>query len=425
MKVLVLSPDANDKAKIAEWLGARGYSVIQAANAVEALSAATDSVEFALVDLAAAREALKFLRTLVRRDPQIWPIAITDRRDAGATTEAIRLGVIDIIRRPLHVADVAAALANAREFAGHVSRLPVQPAEPPEGTIFTGSPRMSEVYEIARRVSTSRCPVLIVGERGTGRETVARAIHRHGPLRDAPFARALAKDLDLEGIARELSRDEGVFYIEDIGGLDKRLQQWLEEWLSAHPQGRNNGSPKGVRIIVSSRPRIDIFVADGRFRRGLHDALSIVRIDLPPLRERPQDIPLLALHFLKEACLKNGLPSKTLSRSALVLLASLPWKDNAAELRGLVERLAVLVPRGVILQEDVLQHLRFEHVAARNAGGGTLREARLQFEREFIAATLHRHQWRIESAAAELGVERTNLYRKMKQLSIARGESQS
>jgi DNA-binding NtrC family response regulator len=282
---------------------------------------------------------------------------------------------------------------------------------------------MGEVYEMARRVSTSRCPVFIVGERGTGRETVARTIHRHGPLRDAPFVRSLGKDLELETLRRELSKDEGMVYIEDVGAMPSRLQQWLEEWFAAHARRRDNGSPKGVRVIVSSRPRIDVYVSDGRFRRSLYDALSVVRIDLPPLRERPQDIPLLALHFLKEACLKNDLASKTLSRSALVLLAALPWRDNAAELKGLIERLAVLIPRGVILQEDVLQHLRFENVRARGAGGGTLREARHQFEREFIAATLQRHQWRMEPAAAELGLERTNLYRKMKQLSIVRGES--
>ena len=130
MRVLVLSPDAADKAKIAEWLGARGYSILDTTNAVEALTAANDHIEFALVDLAARVESFKFLRTLVTREPHIWPIVITDRRDAGATSEAIRLGAVDIIRRPLHVADVVAALANAREFAGHVSRLAPQPLEP-------------------------------------------------------------------------------------------------------------------------------------------------------------------------------------------------------------------------------------------------------------------------------------------------------
>lgn len=424
MKVLLLSPDASDKSKIAEWLGARGYSIANAMDAAEALGAASDHVEFAIVDLAARVESIKLLRALVTREPHVWTIAITDRRAAAATTEALRLGALDIIRRPLHVADVVAALANAREFAGHVSRLPPQPAEPPEGTIFTGSPRMSEVYEIARRVSTSRCPVLIVGERGTGRETVARAIHRHGPLRDAPFVRALAKDLDLEAMTRELSRDEGVFYIEDIGEFPLRQQQLLEQWVTLKRSDDDGSAAKRPRLIVSTRPRMDVLVADGRFRRRLYESLSIVRLDLPPLRERSQDIPLLALHFLKEACLRNDLPSKTLSRSAMVLLSALPWRDNATELHRLVERLAVLVPRGVILQEDVLQHLRFGDACARGAGGGTLREARRQFEREFIASTLQRHQWRIEPAASELGVERTNLYRKMRQLSIGRQDSE-
>lgn len=425
MKVLLLSSNASDRSQIAEWLGTRGYSVVNASDAVEALGAANDLIEFAFVDLAARVEAIKFLRAVVSREPHIWTIAITDRRDAGATSDALRLGVVDIVRRPLHLADIVASLANAREFAGHVSRLLPMPPDPPEGTIFTGSPRMSEIYDLARRVSTSRCPVLIVGERGTGRETVARAIHRHGPLRDAEFARALGKDLDPDALRRALERGDGIFYVEDMGDLAPRAQLWLEEWLTAHPHSNGDGSgPKCPRLIVSSRPRIDVFVTDGRFRRGLFEAVSVVRLDLPPLRERPQDIPLLALHFLKEACAHNELQPKTLSRSAVVLLAALPWRDNAGELRGLIERLAVLVPRGVILQEDVLQHLRFDDVHARGTAGGTLREARLQFEREFIALSLQRHQWRMEPAAAELGVERTNLYRKMKQLSITRGDAQ-
>ena len=425
MKVLLLSPNASDQSQIAEWLGTRGHSVVQASDAVEALGAANDLVEFAFVDLIARAEALKFLRAVASREPHIWSIAIADRRDAVATSEALRLGVVDIVRRPLHPADVVASLANAREFAGHVLRSFPQPPDPPEGTIFTGSPRMSEIYDLARRVSTSRCPVLIVGERGTGRETVARAIHRHGPLRDAEFSHALGKDLDEDALGRALAKGEGIFYVEDMGDLAPRAQLWLEDWLDAHSSSNGNGSsPKRPRLVVSSRPRIDLFVTDGRFRRGLFEALSVVRLDLPPLRERPQDIPLLALHFLKEACAQNDLQPKTLSRSAVVLLAALPWRDNATELRGLIERLAVLVPRGVILQEDVLQHLRFDDVHALGASGGTLREARRQFEREFIALTLQRHQWRIEPAAAELGVERTNLYRKMKQLSITRGELQ-
>ena len=420
MKVVLLSAESPDREKIVEWLGTRGYNVTLVESAAKAVDALPNSAAFVFVDLSTRVESLKFLRSLVTSDHRAWSIAVTDRRDAGATSEALRLGVVDIVRRPLHEADVVAALGNAREFAGLSTQQQAALPDPPEGTIFTSSPRMREIYDLTRRIAANRCPVLIVGERGTGRETVARSIHQHGPLRDAPFKRVPAATARASDIKQALGSTEGIFYLEGLSDLPEEAQVYLEDWLGDEPRrGHSHSCP---RLICAARPRIDTLVSSGRFPRSLHDAVSIVRIDLPALRERPQDIPLLAKHFLKEACVRHAVASKTLSRSALALLAALPWRGNAAELRGLIERLVVLVPRGVVLQEDVLQHIRFDDVQARGSSGGTLKEARAQFEREFIASTLQRHQWRMESAADELGIERTNLYRKMKQLSIIRGD---
>ncbi len=422
MKVILLSAESSDRAKIADWLNARGYNVATAETAATAVEALPNSPAFVLVDLTTRAESIKFLRGLVTSDRRAWTIAVTDRRDAGATSEALRLGVVDIVRRPLHEADVVAALANAREFAGLAGRQPAPLPDPPEGTVFTNSPRMRDIYELTRRIAASRCPVLIVGERGTGRETVGRSIHQHGPLRDAPFTRVPAAAAGPPELKELLESGEGIVYIEGIGDLTREAQAWLEDW-AVGDFTRLDRPAGSSRLLCSARPAIDTLVSSGRFSRPLYEAVSVVRIDLPALRERPQDIPLLARHFLKEACVRHAVPSKTLSRSALALLSALPWRGNAAELRGLIERLVVLVPRGVVLQEDVLQHLRFDDVQARGAGGGTLREARARFEREFIASTLQRHQWRMEAAAEELGIERTNLYRKMKQLSIVRGDA--
>jgi DNA-binding NtrC family response regulator len=275
---------------------------------------------------------------------------------------------------------------------------------------------------MARRVAPSRCPVLLVGERGTGRETLARVIHAHGTLRKAPFVK-------LNGAApvseiREALHDStptSTVYIEDVGELALDAQLALERWLAA-VHGVNGATH---RIIAAAQPRIFGFMERRTFRDPLFEALSVVRFELPTLRERPQDIPLLALYFLKESCARHGAQAKTFSRSALALMSSLPWRGNAAELRGLVERLALMVPRGVILQEDVLQHVRFDDAQARGGSAGSLREARRQFEREFIASALQRHGWRMEAAATELGIERTNLYRKIKQLSIIRGDGRT
>jgi two-component system nitrogen regulation response regulator NtrX len=181
---------------------------------------------------------------------------------------------------------------------------------------------------------------------------------------------------------------------------------------------RRAESSADLRLIGSAAPRVDDWIGRGDLRADLVEALGVVRIQLPPLRQRTEDIPLLATHFLKEACRRNGIPPKTFSRSALTLLAALPWPGNMAELRALTERLAVIITRGVLLLEDVLANVRLEGAEALGGPSGTLREARERFERDYVAAVLQHHRGRMGDAARALGIERTNLYRKIKQLNI-------
>ena len=158
-------------------------------------------------------------------------------------------------------------------------------------------------------------------------------------------------------------------------------------------------STADLRLIGSTAPRVDDWVGRGDLRADLVEALGVVRVQLPPLRQRTEDIPLLATHFLKEACRRNGIPLKTFSRSALTLLAALPWPGNMAELRALTERLAVIVTRGVLLLEDVLANVRLEGAEALGGPSGTLREARERFERDYVAAVLQHHRGRMGDAA--------------------------
>lgn len=422
MKVLLLSADPADRARVSDWLRSRGYTVFPVSTSAKAAGALeASSPRFVFVDLAARHEALKFLRSLVTDQHQVWTVAIADRHDAGVTAEALRLGAVDIVPRPLEESSVIAALANAREVASLPSRRQGPAIDEVSGDgVLALSPRMREVYELARRMASSRCPVLLVGERGTGRETIARTIHRHGPLGSRTFWKIAAGPGGASELKERSSKDEGTIYIEELGELPADGQARLARLLAdsrAHEASKGRG---GFRVIAAAQPYIESLAERRVVSRALVDALSVLRLELPPLRERPQDIPALAMHLLKEACGRHGIPAKSLSRSALSLLASLPWRGNAYELNGLVERLAVLVARGVILQEDVLQHVRIDGAQSHGGPGTSLRGARRQFEREFIAAALQRNQWRMDAAARELGIERTNLYRKMKQLEITR-----
>jgi DNA-binding NtrC family response regulator len=400
-----------------EMLERRGHTVTEVEDGAQARTILEGQTEAGLVvvlDLAHP-EALKFLRAPAVQRAGIPIICIADRRKPDASSEALRLGIADLVARPVREEELTAAISNAREFsqgAGSSKPEPAPGIELPAGSVFGASPAIREVLALVRRIAPSRCNVLVLGERGTGRESVARAVHAQSPHRDKPFVKVECGP-DLAAAIGDDGPPGSTFYLEEIGELGADAQRQLVEIIRHRAE-----SSADLRLIGSSAPRVDDWIGRGDLRADLVEALGVVRIQLPPLRQRTEDIPLLATHFLKEACRRNGIPPKTFSRSALTLLAALPWPGNMAELRALTERLAVIITRGVLLLEDVLANVRLEGAEALGGPSGTLREARERFERDYVVAVLQHHRGRMGDAARALGIERTNLYRKIKQLNI-------
>ena len=416
MNILLIAPQPADRAETVAALSRPGHDVTIAETATQgAAKLPAGDFELLVLDLASP-EALRFLRRYGSQRGSTPVVCISDRRQPEASAEALRLGVVDIVGRPLAKDDVTGAMANAKEMV-RIARTPEPPLPAVDiaDGVFGASPAMRDIVGMVRRVSQSRCTVLVTGERGTGREMIARAIHRYGPAGEQPFVKVVCADpssAELDQLLNGNLPDGSTVYMEEIGELAPELQVRLETRMSAQKQD------KSVRYIGGALPGISDAVERGELRESLVAALSVVRIDLPPLRQRNQDIPLLATHFLKDACRRGDLPAKTFSRSALTLLAALPWPGNAGELRSLAERLAVLVPRGVVLLEDVLANVKLDGSESVGRIRGSLREAREQFERDYVTAVLQHHRGRMGAASQELGIERTNLYRKIKQLNI-------
>ena len=435
MNVLFLSSQSPDRGEVVSLLAQSAHQSFVVETAAQATARiAEGGLDLVLLDLAASGEALRFLRKR-RQRPPLPTICIADRRRADISSEALRLGVADIVARPVREQDLIAAITNGREFARLADRAaPVTDVPDAADGVFGSSPAMRDVLGIVRRVAASRCGVLIVGERGSGREMVARAIHRQGPRQARPFVKIVCTDVDPSQFEDLVHGhvEAGTIYLEELADLPAELQARLEAGLrrpdKAHRRGGDPDAAASVaavaparaeaRVIAGVQPRINDAVERGVVRGGLIESIAVVRIDLPPLRQRGQDVPLLATHFLKEACRRNDVPPKTFSRSALTLLSSLPWPGNAAELRALTERLAILVSRGVVMLEDVLANVRFDGVEAVGRDRGSLKNARERFERDYVTAVLQHHKGRMGAAARELGIERTNLYRKIKQLKI-------
>jgi two-component system nitrogen regulation response regulator NtrX len=450
--VLCIGNNLADRTAIAEAVAGLGLTLSWVSGLPQTLAELRQgTVAACLLDCSRGGEALRAARGLRTEHPRTLLVGIVDPARPETTLEAFRAGVFDVLPAPIVATDLRAIISNAQDLTRLAEPRDPERVEVSPYGVFGTSLAMRKIVELLPRVAPSRCPVLLYGERGTGREMLARAIHGHARRTDAPFvvvdcASATPQELEHElfGIvgqrradgveerrsAERISRQSklfeasgGTLFLMNVAEIPMRVQGKLHRVLrdrEAVVTPDRQRVELDIRAIASVEPGVETVLEEGRLRRDLYDRLSLVRIELPPLRQRREDIPFLANHFLKEVCRANGGPIKTLTRSALTLLSALPWRGNAPELRALLERLVLLTPHGSIRLEDVLAQVRLDGSEITAMGGTTLRDARLRFERDYIAAVVRQHHGRMGDAAASLGIQRTNLYRKLRQLNVLR-----
>lgn len=453
--VVWVGPPLEDRAAVETVVNGLGLQIRWASSAAQAVAELRDRPHaLCLLDCTRGSESLRLARSVRSDRPEALLLGVVDPSRPESTLDAFRAGVFDVLPWPLVPWDLSAVISNAQDLVQLVEqedrgaeRVQVSPYG-----VFGSSAAMRKIVEVLPRIAPSRCPILLYGERGTGREMLARAIHGNGRRPDAPFvvvdcSNAAPQDLEhelfgvvsqrradgheerrvLERISRNsrlVEASGGTLFLQNITDMPIRVQAKLHRVLrdrEAVLASDRSRIELDVRPISTVEPGFETAVEEGRLRRDLYDRLSLIRLELPPLRQRREDIPFLANHFLKEICRAHGTPIKTLTRSALTLLAALPWRGNAPELRALLERLVLLMPHGSLRLEDVLSQVRLDGSEVAAVGGTTLREARLRFERDYIAAVVRQHHGRMGEAAQALGIQRTNLYRKLRQLNVAKG----
>jgi DNA-binding NtrC family response regulator len=300
------------------------------------------------------------------------------------------------------------------------------------------SPAIGRVQEFVRRVAALDDCVLVIAERGADVESVARELHARSRTASAPFVAvecaAAAPDrllfgepaghasLDLEAVSpdsRLAAARGGTLFLHEVAELPAAVQARLAR-VARDGEVRIDGEPvtTAIRLIASASPGIDADVREHRFRADLYRRLSRWRIDLPALRDRSDDVPAIAGRLIEDLCAAEGLAPRTLTQAALALLAALTWPGNMAELRDVLARVVSGSDEGTIQVEHLLPALQLDRAVVPFAPAGSLREARLRFERDYIAAVLQHHGWRMADAAETLGIQRPNLYRKARQLGI-------
>lgn len=444
-------PSLHDQAPVSARLVDMGLAVTSVHDAAEAVKLLQKrGFTMALVNLADDRGAIAAVRAIRAHSPHLSLIGLMDPSRPFTAAEALRAGVGELLVWPLDDHDVATVVANATDRLS-VGLVDGDPAFPPApDALYANSPAMRQVMDHVRAAAHESGGALIFGERGTGRELVARAIHARSARANHPFVTVdcsvgglhdlesrlfgLVTDRRSVGVERRgtervgasaavCQANGGTLFLKNIVDAPTRVQTKLARLVRDREAGL--AEERAVvdldfRVIASVDSGLDAAIADERVRRELYDRLSQNRVDVPPFRRRREDLPLIAMTVLRELCEKHRVVMKSCSRAALVLLSALAWPGNGRELRALLETLVTSHPRPVIQLEDLFEHVRLDGLAARVEAGGTLRDAKARFERDWISAVLMKHHGRVGEAAKALGIQRTNLYRKVRQLKVAR-----
>jgi len=447
--LLLVDDDRHVLSSMAQWLREQGYTVDTASGQADALTALDKKpYDVALVDIRLGDgDGFDILAHCKKHVPGVSVILLTGYGTVDAAVEAIRAGAFDFLTKPLIDEELEMAIERAlkqREMIRENNNLKAQ-LDMKFGldNVVGHDHRMRRVFDVIDSVADTRTTVLITGESGTGKSLIARAIHRRSTRRDRPFVEVACGALPETLLESELfghvagaftgatgekigkfkQADTGTIFLDEIGtaspAMQVKLLRVLQE-LQFEPVGGTKTCNVDVRVILATNEDLSARVAAGTFRQDLFYRINVINIELPPLRERISDIPLLARHFLKQVCEETGRNVRDFTDEALAALQRLRLPGNVRELQNIVER-AVLLGRGdVIRPEDLPASVHgpaaVPHVEA--AGSHSLKSALAAPEREIILAVLDSNNWNRNETAEALGINRTTLYKKMKRLGL-------
>jgi two-component system, NtrC family, nitrogen regulation response regulator NtrX len=383
-------------------------------------------------------DLLKFVRQNGASSPAVM---ISGHGTIADAVEATRAGAFDFLEKPLSRDRVLLALKNATEHATlrqENERLRELVGGAPR--MIGSSPAWLRAVEQASMAARSDARVLLIGESGTGKELLAAHVHNSSPFGGGPFVKVNCAAIPTELIETELFghekgsftgatatrrgkfelADGGTIFLDEVGDLHGASQAKLLRVLQEGEFHRVGGEAiirVSVRVISATNRDLTAMVTQEKFREDLYYRLSVVPIRVPALRERPHDIRLLAEYFLEEFCSRNNFKPKKLDEGVFSLLESYGWPGNARELRNVIERMAILTQGDRLTRESIPVEIRVQRDPAPKS---TIQEARESAEREHILRALEESNWNVSGAARALGMERTNLHKRIRALGLTR-----
>lgn len=461
--VLIIDDEASIRQSLEGALKDEGYRVRTAASGKQGIEVIrAERPDVVILDIwMPDQDGLETLKQIKSEWPDQSVIMMSGHGTIETAVRATKLGAFDFLEKPPSLERMLVLLQNAvgvQDLARENQALRKQIQK--HRSVVGESPGMRQIQELVKRVAPTTGSVLITGENGVGKELVAHAIHSLSPRYAKPFVEVNCAAIPEELIESELFghekgaftgatalrrgkfdlAHEGTLFLDEIGDMSMKTQAKVLRILQEQKFERVGGTQTisvDVRIVAATNKDLKQEIARGNFREDLYYRLNVIPFVVPPLRERQEDIPLLALHFLKEFSVTHGKKPRTLTKEGMDVLTSYSWPGNVRELKNLIERIMILTTEAEdgepISASHLLSHLKEDALTATLTARGdgakassipaglaakNLRDARGEFEKEFILKTLKENDWNVSKAAAVLGIERSHLHKKMKSYGI-------
>jgi two-component system, NtrC family, nitrogen regulation response regulator NtrX len=443
--ILIVDDEEGIRQSLGALLRDEGYEADAVASGEECLEQ-IERRNFDLILLDVWLKEIDGLETLAQiqtRDEAPLVVMISGHGNIETAVRATKLGAFDFIEKPLSLGKITLVVRNALEYTRleqENRRLRAELEEDHE-ILGTSIPMKALRQQIALTAPTNG-RVLIYGASGTGKELVARALHASSSRNSMPFVEVNCAAIPEELIESEMfghrkgsftgasedkvgkfqKADGGTLFLDEVGDMSMKTQSKVLRILEeqrVEPLGSNQPVNVDVRVLAATNKKLEDEIGRNAFREDLFYRLNVIPFYVPALRERTEDIPILAAHFLQTFCSEYGKKPKEFSGTATEVLLSYPWPGNVRELKNLVERLVIMCPSPKIEPHHLPPELFRGASRSPQRPYESLQEARSAYEREFVLRKLEENRWNMTKTAAALGLERSHLYRKMRSLGIA------
>jgi two-component system, NtrC family, nitrogen regulation response regulator NtrX len=446
--ILIVDDEQGIREALTSILKEEGYDSAAVSSGEECLALIEQHpVDLVLLDVwLDGLDGLETLAQMRKNGKDSMVVMISGHASIETAVRATKLGAFDFIEKPLSLEKVILVIKNALEVhrLGQENRL-LREELGGRAQLHGDTVPMRALRQQITLTAPTNGRVLIYGESGTGKELVARALHAASLRSDRAFVEVNCAAIPEELIESELfghskgsfagasenkvgkfeKADGGTLFLDEVGDMSLRTQskvlRVLEEQ-KLEPVGSNKTISVDVRVIAATNKQLEDEISHGRFREDLFYRLNVIPVNLPPLRERIEDVPVLARYFMSEFSAAYGRKPKELGEAALGVMLRYHWPGNVRELRNLIERLMIVVPQDKIEPLHLPAELFRASSQMAQQPNATLHEARDAYEREFILRKLEENQWHMTRTAEALGLERSHLYRRMRSLGITAEE---